>query len=88
LEKDRSNVYGEAPHAARKNVPLRKKLRNRANRHSQEGALPSEPMRLDADQADEIPSALCREAPQVGEKYPDTSLAEVPGKEAMAAVQA
>jgi len=77
LEKDRRNTYGEAPHAARKNVPLRKRLRNRANRHAQEAALPSEPTILDADQADEIESVLCRKAPQVWEKYPEAPLAEV-----------
>jgi hypothetical protein len=32
LAKDRRNVYGEAPHGAWKSIPLRKKLRNRANR--------------------------------------------------------
>jgi hypothetical protein len=26
--KDRRHVYGEAPHGARENIPLRKKLRN------------------------------------------------------------
>jgi len=30
---DRRNVYGETPHAARKNISLRKAMRNRANRH-------------------------------------------------------
>jgi hypothetical protein len=39
LAKDRRNVYGEAPHGARKSIPLRKKLRNRANRHNQESKL-------------------------------------------------
>ena len=77
LEKDRRNIYGEAPHAARRNVPLRKQLRNRASRHAQEAVLPSEPMILDADQADAIESALYRKAPQVWEKYPDAPLAEV-----------
>jgi hypothetical protein len=77
LEKDRRNVYGEAPHAARKSIPLRKKLRNRANRHAQEAVLPSQPMTLDADQADEIESSLHHKAPQVWEKYPDAPLAEV-----------
>jgi hypothetical protein len=49
LAKDRRNVYGEAPHGARKSIPLKKKLRNRANRHEQESKLPSEPIQFDAD---------------------------------------
>jgi hypothetical protein len=79
LEKDRRNIYGEAPHGARKSIPLRKKLRNRANRHSQELALPSEPMTLDTDQADEVESALRHKAPQVWRKCPDGPLKEVIG---------
>jgi hypothetical protein len=46
LAKDRRNVYGEAPHGARKSIPLQKKLRNRANRHSQEAQLPTGPVDL------------------------------------------
>jgi hypothetical protein len=80
LAKDRRNVYGEAPHAARNSVPLRKKLRNRANRHNQESKLPSEPAQLDADAADDIESLMHEKAPQVWDKYPDASLGDVIAK--------
>ena len=45
-------------HAAWKSIPLRNKLRNRANRHAQEAFLPSQLMTLDGDQAEAIESAL------------------------------
>jgi hypothetical protein len=34
LKNDRRNTYGESPHGARKAVPLRKRLRSRAERHA------------------------------------------------------
>ena len=77
LAKDRRNVYGEALHAARKNIPLRKKLRNRANRHKQESKLPSEPAQLNADEADQIESSMHDKAPQYWDKYSDAPLGEV-----------
>ncbi|MGA3075079.1 MAG: hypothetical protein ABSG56_15425 [Bryobacteraceae bacterium] len=80
LAKDRRNVYGEAPHGARKSIPLRKKLRNRANRHSQESKLPSEPTPFDADQADEMESSMHDTAPQHWAKYPDAPLGDVLAK--------
>jgi hypothetical protein len=80
LAKDRRNVYGEAPHGARKSIPLRKKLRNRANRHDQESKLPSEPTQLDADAADEIESSMRDKAPQRWDKYPDAPLGDVIAK--------
>ena len=80
LAKDRRNVYGEAPHAARKNVPLRKKLRNRANRHNQESKLPSVPSPFDPEEADEIESSMHDTAPQHWDKYPDAPLGDVIAK--------
>jgi hypothetical protein len=80
LAKDRRNVYGEAPHGARKSIPLRKKLRNRANRHDQESKLPSEPIQLDADEADAIESSMRDKASQSGNKYPDAPLGDVIAK--------
>jgi hypothetical protein len=77
LEKDRRNVYGEAPHGARKNIPLRKKLRNRANRHLQESQLPSVPVEMDLDEAEQIQSAMFAKAPVVWDKTPDAPLKEV-----------
>jgi len=77
LEKDRRNVYGEAPHGARKIIPLRKKLRNRANRHQQEPPLPSAPIAFDADHAYEIESAMRAKALKRWVKSPDLPLSEV-----------
>lgn len=70
-------MYGEVPHAARKNIPLRKKLLNRANRHIQEAKLPSTAVQLDQDEADEIESSMRAKAPQVWAKCPDVPLGEV-----------
>jgi hypothetical protein len=80
LAKDRRNVYGEAPHGARKSIPLRKKLRNRANRHNQESKLPSAPVPFDAVEADEIGSSMHDKAPQRWNKYPDAPLGNVISK--------
>src|SRR5262249_24733489 len=77
LEKDRRNIYGEAPHASRKNIPFRKRLRNRANRHLQESHLPSSPVELDSDEAEQIQSALFAKAPIVWNKTPDAPLRDV-----------
>lgn len=77
LKKDRRNVYGEATGASRKNIPLRKRLRNRADRHLQETLLPSFPTVLDTDEADEINSSVLSQAPKVWDKYPDAPLGEV-----------
>lgn len=73
-DKDRRNVYGEAPHAARRNIPLRKKLRNRANRHAQERPLPSTVVPADEEVLDEIASEIYARAPVVWEKSPDAPL--------------
>src|SRR5512138_1822553 len=34
LKKDRRNTFGQSPHAARKAIPKRKRLRSRAERHA------------------------------------------------------
>jgi hypothetical protein len=80
LAKDRRNVYGEAPHGARKSIPLKKKLRNRANRHDPESKQPSEPVQFDADGADAIESSMRDKAPQRWNKYPDAPPGEVIAK--------
>ena len=79
-ERDRRNVYGEAPHAARKNIPLRKALRNRANRHYENQQLDYQGPAPDVDRADELESAIHHRAPQEWEKYPDATLGEVVAK--------
>jgi hypothetical protein len=79
-ERDRRNTYGNSPHAARKSIPLRKALRNRANRHLQNqqlrysGPAPGEPL------ADEFESQMYRRAPRVWRKDADSPLGEVVAK--------
>ena len=76
-ERDRRNVYGRAPHASRRLIPLNKALRNRANRHYEnqqvdyQGPVPEEAV------ADELESSIHHRAPQEWEKYPDAPLGEV-----------
>jgi hypothetical protein len=76
-ERDRRNVYGAAPHAARKNIPLQKALRNRANRHAtnQELAVhgPTPPEEL----SEELESRVHQKPPKDWKKYPDAPLGEV-----------
>jgi hypothetical protein len=77
LQKDRRNVCDVSKHGARKAIPLRKKLRNRANRHQQDSKLPSAPIQVDQDQADEVESSVRRKAPKRWDKFPDAALAKV-----------
>ncbi|HEX8557818.1 MAG TPA: hypothetical protein VF668_06950 [Pyrinomonadaceae bacterium] len=76
-ERDRRNRYGEAPHAARKAIPLNKARRNRSNRRRENqplrylGPAPDEPL------ADEFESRMFRRAPRVWKKTPDVPLGEV-----------
>src|SRR6266849_3795152 len=76
-ERDRRNVYGEAPHAARKAIPLRKALRNRANRHVANQSVDYQGPAPDEDLADELESRVHHRVPQEWEKYPDAPLGEV-----------
>jgi hypothetical protein len=76
-ERDRRNVYGEAPHAARKNVPLRKAVRNRANRHVANQSVAYQGPRPDDDAADELESRIHHRAPHQWEKMPDAPLGKV-----------
>ena len=75
--RDRRNVYGEAPHAARKNIPLRKALRNRANRHYANQQLTFEGVGFDEELADAIESRVRQKAPHEWGKWPDAPLCEV-----------
>jgi hypothetical protein len=77
LTKDRRNVYGEAPHGARKSIPKRKRLRNRANRHSQDAPLRDAPKQLNVDEADNIECAVYSKTPKQWGKSPDAPLGEV-----------
>src|SRR5215472_4791337 len=77
LKKDRRNSYGESPHGARKSIPLNKRLRNRSDRHHQEGQLPTLPGQLDVGEADSIESAILSKAPRQWRKVPDAPLGEI-----------
>ena len=79
-ERDRRNCYGEAPHAARKSIPLRKALRNRANRHYQNQQLNYQGPIPDEDFVDELELMIYHRVPQEWEKYPDAPLCEVVAK--------
>ena len=76
-ERDQRNVYGEAPHAARKSIPLRKALRNRANRHNANQQLDYKAGGLDEDFADTIESRLQHKPENDWKKYRDRPLGEV-----------
>ncbi len=79
-ERDRRNVYGEAPHGARKAIPLRKALRNRANRHSANKEINYQGPTPEVDLAAELESRIFHRAPQEWEKIPDAPLREVVAK--------
>lgn len=78
--RDRRNAYGEAPHAARKNIPLQKAKRNRANRHYADQQLVYAASGFDEELADAIESRVSHKAPKEWEKYPDAPLREVIAK--------
>src|SRR5215467_11572251 len=77
LQKDRRNVYREAPHATPKSIPLRKKLRKRANRHFAESQLHIKQLEIDLDEAEEIRSRMLAKSQVVWSKTPDAPLGEV-----------
>jgi uncharacterized protein YdeI (YjbR/CyaY-like superfamily) len=76
-KRDRRNVYGEAPHAARKGIPLRKALRNRANRHVANQAVDYQGPAPNEDLADELESRLHYRATNEWKKHRDAPLGEV-----------
>jgi len=73
-KKDRRNCYGESPHGARKSIPIRKKLRNRANRKYQDQQLTINGLKLDDDLAEQIETRLYHKAPKVWNKVADAPL--------------
>jgi len=73
-EKDRRNCYGESPHGARKSIPKRKRLRNRANRKYQEQQLAISSLKLNDGLAEQIESRLYQKAPKVWSKVADAPL--------------
>ncbi|HKR21174.1 MAG TPA: DUF2255 family protein [Pyrinomonadaceae bacterium] len=75
--RDRRNAYGEAPHAARKSIPLRKAKRNRANRHNADQQLAYPGTAFDEALADAVESQMKHRAPSFWGKYPDIPLSEM-----------
>ena len=73
-EKDRRNCYGESPHGARKSIPKRKRLRNRANRKYQEQQLAITSLKLNDDLAEQIESRLYQKVPKDWSKVADAPL--------------
>ncbi len=76
-EQDRRNCYGESPHGARKSIPLRKALRNRANRRYQNQQLEMSGVGFNEEVADAVESQTRHRAPKRWKKYPDAPLGEV-----------
>jgi hypothetical protein len=79
-ERDRRNCYGESPHAARKSIPLRKALRNRANRHKQNHQLNITGNSVSEELADQLESQIHHHAPEEWKKFPDAPLREIVDK--------
>lgn len=75
-KRDRRNCFGESPHAARKSIPLRKALRNRANRRQQEQRLHQLEGVPSLELADEVEAAMQHRASKVWKKIPDAPLGE------------
>ncbi len=75
LKHDRRNSYGESPHGARKAIPLRKRLRSRAERHASKVPLvvvDEDPLAVDLAAA-----RAERKRKNSWKKYPDQPLGDV-----------
>ena len=79
-QRDRRNCYGENPHAARKAIPLRKALRNRANRHDQNQQLKITGYAANEALGDQLESQVHHQAPREWKKFPDAPLGETVAK--------
>jgi hypothetical protein len=71
-EKDRRSIYGENDKSSRKNIPLRKRLANKANRHAMQQQLHEAEGLVDLDRADQ--AEVPRRRPKVWRKRPDIPL--------------
>ncbi|MFN8149161.1 MAG: hypothetical protein U0R76_17065 [Candidatus Nanopelagicales bacterium] len=74
--KDRRNGYGENDKSSRKNVPLRKRLVNRANRHAAQQDLSDALGSTDAVRAEAVEQRMKGKRPKSWRKRPDIPLAE------------
>lgn len=75
--RDRRNDYGESTTAARKAIPLRKRLVNRANRHRAQQDLVAATGRPDSELADAAEQRLGGRRPKIWRKWRDAPLGEI-----------
>ena len=76
-ERDRRNVYGNSPQAARKAIPLRKALRNRANRKLAKQEIAVQTLVPSGNLGEEIEARLDIKAPKAWIKDRDAPLGKV-----------
>jgi hypothetical protein len=74
--KDRRDVYGENDKSSRKNIPLHKRLVNKANRHTAQQQLREAGGLVDLDRAEHAEVRLAGGRPKVWRKQPDMPLGE------------
>jgi hypothetical protein len=72
--KDRRNVYGENDKSSRKNIPLRKRLVNKANRHAAQQQLQAAGGVVDLSRAEQVEVRLQNARPKTWRKYPNMPL--------------
>jgi len=80
--KDRRNGYGENDKSSRKNIPLRKRLVNRANRHAAQQGLSDTVGETDPEKADAAEQRVAGKRPKSWRKHPDIPLGEHVEKQA------
>jgi len=74
--RDRRNAYGENDKASRKAIPLRKRLANKANRHSEQQTLAEANGAVDMEAAERAETRLRGRRPKIWKKRPDRPLGE------------
>lgn len=75
--KDRRNMYGENDKSSRKNIPLRKRLVNKANRHAAQQRLADATGHIDSDRAELAEERLKGTRPKSWRKHADMPLGMV-----------
>jgi hypothetical protein len=75
--KDRRNTYGENDKSSRKNIPLRKRLVNKANRHAVQQQLDDAVGPVDAERAERTEVRLRGTRGKSWRKRPDEPLGQV-----------
>jgi len=75
--RDRRNTYGENDKSSRKNIPLRKRLVNRANRHAAQQQLDAALGVVDAERAERTEVRLRGTRGKSWRKRPDEPLGQV-----------